>query len=406
MATLRFRRGFLWMGFLSVVALPACPGFSGSQVSDTAEFTTLVVPAGGAPDALAVADVNHDGAPDILAANPEAGTITVLLGDRKGHFTKAPGSPFPAGHLPSDIGAGDFNGDGNLDLLIANHQAPYVTLLLGDGHGGFHPAPHSPFTTNAKPHPHGVAVGHFCGHDKPLDAVIDSWGSSEVELLVGDGEGNLQNGPKFPAGPGSDMPLRSADFNRDGAPDIVMPDTAIGQWNSNKVSVLLGDGRCGFNPAPRSPFQGGAVPWSVAVGDMNNDGIVDLVLTPYGPQVHDASKVAATVLLGDGQGGFHPMIGSPFALPGCASPRRVAVGSVSSDKLPAFAVTCMDNATILLFGGGKNGQLHLSSLNVTAGTSGRPTERGILLADLLGHGTDDIVISNGSAGTLTLLLPK
>jgi hypothetical protein len=83
------------------------------------------------------------------------------------------------------------------------------------------------------------------------------------------------------------------------------------------------------------------------------------------------------------------------------------VGSVSSDKLPAFAVTCMDSATILLFRGQKDGQLHLSSLNVTAGTSGRePIERGILLADLLGHGTDDVVISNGSAGTLTLLLPK
>jgi hypothetical protein len=50
-----------------------CPsgmwGFSRSQASDTAEFTTMVVPASGAPDALAVADVNHDGAPDILAGN-------------------------------------------------------------------------------------------------------------------------------------------------------------------------------------------------------------------------------------------------------------------------------------------------------------------------------------------------
>jgi hypothetical protein len=72
------------MGFLASVALPACAGFSRSQVSNAAEFTILVVPAGGAPDALAVADVNHDGAPDIRAANLEVGTITVLLGDRKG----------------------------------------------------------------------------------------------------------------------------------------------------------------------------------------------------------------------------------------------------------------------------------------------------------------------------------
>src|SRR5271170_6766639 len=275
---------------LPSLCLGQTEGFGGAQ------FATVVIPAGGDPDAIAVADLNHDGAPDIAVANPESGTVTVLLGDGKGHFQKASGSPFAAGHLPSDIGIGDFNGDGHPDLLIANHQTPYLTLLLGEGHGSFRPAPHSPFVTTARPHPHGVVVGHFCGRNEPLDAVIDSWGSGEVELLPGDGKGNLRNGPKFPAGPGSDMPLRTADFNRDGAPDIVMPDTDIGHWNANTVSVLLGDGRCGFRSAPDSPFPAGAVPWSVAVGDINNDGIPDLVLIPYGPQVHDASKVAATVL--------------------------------------------------------------------------------------------------------------
>ena len=394
------------MCILLVATFPILTGFSLFESSKSGQFTTLVIPVGGDPDALAVADVNHDGALDIIAANPESGTITVLLGDGKGHFQKASGSPFPAGHLPSDIGVGDFNGDGHPDLLIANHQTPYVTLLLGDGRGGFQPAPHSPFTTNAKPHPHGVAVGHFCGNDKPLDAVIDSWGSSEVELLIGDGTGNLRNGPKFPAGPGSDMPLRSADFNRDGLPDIVMPDTAIGQWNSNIASILLGDGRCGFNPAPGSPVQAGAVPWSVAVGDINNDGIADLVLIPYGPKVHDRRKIAVTVLLGDGRGGFHPVSGSPFALPGCANPRRVAAGSIYGNRSHDFAVTCTNSTTVLLFSSQKDGKLRLSSLDVSAGASGRPSERGILLADLLRRNRDDIVISNGSAGTLTVLMSK
>jgi hypothetical protein len=329
-----------------------------------------------------------------------------LLGDGKGHFRKAPGSPFPAGHLPSDIGIGDFNGDGNPDLLIPDHQTPYVTLLLGDGRGSFHPAPHSPFVTNSRPHPHGVAVGHFCGDNQPLDAVIDSWGSKEVELLFGDGKGNLRNGPKFPAGPGSDLPLRTADFNRDGRPDIVIPDTDIGHWNADTVSVLLGDGRCGFSPAPGSPFAAGAVPWSVAVGDINNDGIPDIVLTPYGREVYDARRIVATVLLGDGRGGFHPMPGSPFALPGCANPRSVAVGSVYRNELHDFAVTCMNSSTILLYAGQKDGGFHLSTFDVPSGASGSPAERGILLADLLGRGRDDIIVSNGSAGTITLLLSK
>jgi hypothetical protein len=170
--------------------------------------------------------------------------------------------------------------------------------------------------------------------------------------------------------------------------------------------VLLGDGKCGFRPAPGSPFPAGAVPWSVAVGDINNDGISDLVLIPYGPQVHDADKVAASVLLGDGRGGFHPMLDSPFPLPGCANPLRLSVGSVHGNKLHDFAITCANSSTILLFSGVNNGGLQLSSIVVPFGASGIPAERGITLADLLGRGRDDIILSNGSAGTITLLLSK
>jgi FG-GAP-like repeat len=392
--------------FLFVAVFSASTGISQAKGADAAEFTSVVIPTGSGPDALAAADVNRDGAMDIIAANLEQGTVSVLLGDAKGHFHHASGSPFPAGHLPSDLGTGDFNGDGFLDLLIANHQTPYVTLLLGNGAGGFSSAPHSPFATNAKPHPHGLAVGHFCGSGEPLDAVIDSWASQEIELLIGDGKGNLRNGRKFPAGPGSDMPLRSADLNRDGMPDIVMPDTAIGQWNANSVSVLLGDGKCGFKAPPGSPFSAGAVPWSVAIGDINRDGIPDLVLTPYGPQVKDARQIAVTVLLGDGRGAFRPMRGSPLALPGCASPLRVAIGSLYGNGTHDFAVTCLNSTNVLLFRPQKEGLPRLSSLDVPAGTQGSVDERGVIFADILGRGRDDIIVSNGSAGTITLLLSK
>jgi FG-GAP-like repeat len=400
---------FRWTYFIFVVALCVAAGLSqikDSNLAGFAGFATVVVATGGDPDAMAAADVNHDGAMDIIAANPELGTVSVLLGDGKGHFRHAPGSPFPAGHLPSDIGIGDFNGDGHLDLLIPNHQTPYVTLLLGDGTGRFRAAPHSPFVTNAKPHPHGVAVGHFCGKGEPLDAVIDSWGSGEIEVLIGDGKGNLRNGSKFPAGPGSDMPLGSADLNGDGAPDIVMPDTAIGRWDANTVSVLLGDGRCGFRASPGSPFPAGAVPWSVAIGDINHDGIPDLVMTPYGPRVNAAKERGVTVLLGDGRGGFRPMADSPFSLPGCASPRRVAIGDVRGNGFQDFAVTCTGSTTVLLFSGQAGGRPRVSSLDVSSGKPGSVAERGVLLADMMGRGRDDILVSNGSAGTITLLFSK
>jgi hypothetical protein len=392
-----------------ILVLPVATAGRGGQAesSATESLRTLVIPVGADPDAVVVADVDRDGTPDIIAANPNAGTVTVLLGDGQGHFHAAPGSPFPAGHLPSDVGTGDFNGDGNLDLVIPNHQTPNVTLLLGDSKGGFRPAPHSPFSTKSYPYPHGVAVGHFCGDDKPLDAVIDSWGSQQIELLLGDGQGNLANGPMFPAGPGSDSPLRSADFNKDGAPDIVMPDTAIGHWDSSEASVLLGDGKCGFRAAPGSPFPAGAVPWSVAVGDLNDDGNPDLVFVPYGAQVRDVRQIAATVLLGDGKGGFTPMPGSPFSLPGCTSPRGVAIGDVTGGGVQDFVVTCMRSDKILLFRGRTNGGYQVSSLDVPDGTNGGVAdERGVAIARLTRSGRSDIIVTNGSAGTITLFLAK
>src|SRR6185437_4117143 len=192
-------------------------------------FTTTLIHVGPDPRVVAIADVNHDGKLDMIVVNSNShvydsvGSISVLLGDGEGNFRLSTGSPFPAGHLPHDVGIGDFDGDGNLDLIVPNHQTPYVRLFLGDGNGTFREGPGSPFATKAYPHPHGVAVGHFCGTDKSLDATIDSWGSGQVELLIGDGKGGLRNGPMFAAGPGTDAPLRSADFNHDGTPDIVIP---------------------------------------------------------------------------------------------------------------------------------------------------------------------------------------
>jgi hypothetical protein len=121
------------------------------------DFDQHVIPVGQGPGSIAIADVNHDGKLDIIVANTTSGTLSVLLGAGKGHFTTAGGSPFACGKSPNDIATGDFNGDGNLDLVLANTETPNLTILLGDGKGGFEPSPHSPFDTRSYPHVHGVA---------------------------------------------------------------------------------------------------------------------------------------------------------------------------------------------------------------------------------------------------------
>jgi hypothetical protein len=367
---------------------------------DALTFSKAVFPVGHGPGSIAIADVNHDGKLDIIVANTIDGTLDVLLGDGKGHFTPAAGSPFSCGKNPNDIATGDFNGDGNLDLLIANTETPYLTILLGDGKGGFTPSPHSPFDTRSYPHVHGVAVGDFNGDGKP-DAVTDSWGHDQILMFLGDGKGNLVvPGQSFATGKRPYERLRSADFNKDGKADVVTTDL-----DQNAVSILLGDAKGGLRDAPGSPFPAGRAPWGVAIDDMNHDGNLDLVVIPYAPDVPDPKDVGVTILLGDGKGGFTKMPGSPFSLAGCEGPDRVAAGDFNGDGLRDIAVTCGQNNKLMLYLGRRNGGFTVVTESVQTGWAG------VAVADLEGRGKDNIVVSNGlldsqprtTPGTITIL---
>ena len=168
-------------------------------------------------------------------------------------------------------------------------------------------------------------------------------------MFLGDGGGNLRlPGQAFKTGKRPYQRLRSADFNKDGKPDVVTTDL-----DQNAVTILLGDGKGGLRDAPGSPFPAGRAPWAVAIDDMNGDGNLDLVIVPYAPDVPDPKDVGVTVLLGDGKGGFRKMPGSPFSLAGCEGPDRVATGDINGDGLRDIVVTCGQNNRLMLYLGSR-----------------------------------------------------
>jgi FG-GAP-like repeat/FG-GAP repeat len=391
------------MALLAAASLPQSSLWFSSTRLPSPSFDQIVIPVGKGPASIAIADVNHDGKPDIIVANTRDETISVLLGDGKGHFSPAPGSPFACGKSPNDIAVADMNGDGNPDLIVANTETPNITILLGDGKGGFKPSAHSPFSTQSFPHVHGIAVGDFNGDGK-LDVVTDSWGHDQILMLLGDGAGNLiLPGRPFNTGKRPYQRLRSADFNKDGKPDVVTTDLDI-----NAVSILLGDGKGELRDAPGSPFPAGVSPWAVTVDDINEDGNLDLVVLPYDRDIRDPKQLGVTVLLGDGKGGFTKMRGTPLSLAGCRGPDRVATGDLGGAGLRDIVVSCAQNNKLMFYMGSKNGTFQISTKDVQTGWSG------LAIADLNGDGKDDIVVSNGlmdteqspPLGTITILLSK
>src|SRR5947199_855267 len=200
---------------------------------ESAPFRSIHLPAGTHPAGLSITDSNNDGNVDILVANEGSGNLSVYLGDGKGAFSQADRSPFSAGQDPTDIATGDFNGDGNLDVAIANHGVKSVTVLLGNGKGQFSFSPGSPFSVESNPHPHGIAVADFNG-DKKLDIAIDSWAENKVLVMFGKGDGVFQTpGVKFDVGKMPYQRLRTADVNEDGHADIV-----TSNFEASSVSIL------------------------------------------------------------------------------------------------------------------------------------------------------------------------
>ena len=286
------------------------------------------------------------------------------------------------------------NNDGNLDLVIANHQSPYLRVFLGDGRGGFHLAPGSPVDVHSYPHPHGVVVADF-NSDGKLDAATDSWGNNQIEILRGDGTGRLLTpGTFFPTGRRPYERLRTADFNHDGHPDIVTTNL-----DDDTVSVLLGDGRGGLQNAPGSPFSAGAKPWEVAVDDLNSDGNTDLIVIPYQRDIMRPAENAVSILLGDGHGGFRLMPGSPLPLADCRGPNSVAAGDITGDGTQTIVVACAREPDDPHLPAGSGRKLHGTSLPIAGGWGSVAIAR--LTADRRGA----IITANADGGSITIYSP-
>jgi hypothetical protein len=315
--------------------------FSALNTMPALKVVTLNV--GNSPGSVEIGDLNNDNFPDLAITSETDSSVTILLGDGKQNFVEAKASPFYAGSIPNDITIRDFNADHKLDLAFANHEKKYLTVLLGNDKGHFVPAPKSPFAVKGIPHTHGIAAGDFNG-DNRLDLATDSWGNDQVEIVFGDREDIFKAPTRFfKVGKRPYQRLRAADLNDDGLDDIVTTNT-----EGNNVTVLLSNGKGELNEPAGSPFACGDAPFGVAIGDVNADNKPDLaIINSPASMAEGKGKNGLTILLGNGTGKFAVMNGSPF--PAGKIPNRVAVGDVNGDGVNDVVTSDNGSNTVYLF---------------------------------------------------------
>ena len=248
----------------------------------------------GAPGFLTTGDFNGDGKLDLAAVNNfgnGSSSISVLLGNGDGSFISKSGD-YATGYDPYGVVAVDLNGDGKPDLAVANIYDSTISVLLNSGGGVFQPRVDYPVAAS----PAAVVAGDFNRDGKMDLAVLDqncpsSCGLGLVSILLGNGDGTFQAHRDYAVGnePGS---LAAGDFNNDGNLDLV-----VANYSDNTVSILLGNGNGTFQAARN--LATGQNPAAVAVGDLNGDGKLDVVT---------ASALGVSVFLGKGDGTFQPRV--------------------------------------------------------------------------------------------------
>ena len=396
-------------------ALKATAQLSNDSQSSGLSFATAVAydTGGNGANAVAIADVNGDGKPDLVVTNwcsdvnCTAGSVGVLLGDDNGSFEAA--TVYASGGLYADsVVVAQLRGAGHpFDIVVANcgsntntnclstSNSGNVAVLLGNGDGTFQaPVTYTLGANGAT----SVAVAPLRGTGQPLDLVVATGSVSGglAGVLLGNGDGTFQ--PEVTYGSGGFSPLAVAvgDVNGDTKPDLVVANCNCG--GTGNVGVLLGNGDGTFRTAVAYD-SGGIFPDAVAIADVNGDGKPDVLVANSSTSL-TVGQGNVGVLLGNGDGTFQTAV--PYAS-GAFGAASVAVADVNGDGKPDLVVAnCSSSAGGCVPAGGNVGVLLGNGdgtfrTAVTYGGGGN-APFGVAVADVNGDGKPDIVAANCVSG--------
>jgi VCBS repeat protein len=309
----------------------------GEVSAQVATFTTQQYPLLG--NTHIAADLNGDTRPDLAGVGANA--VSVMLGNGDGTFRAK--TDFPIGFQTQAVAAGDFNSDGKVDLVVTLNSPQFsLALLTGTGTGSFN-AP--TFFPNTSGFDSPAVVATDLNGDGRLDLVVmhsiacftaPCRAARSITVLLGNGDGTFQTPREIDVGTGPNS-MAVADLNRDGVKDV-----GIGGGNT-EFSLLLGVGNGTFVRQPVVTLVPGGDLFSacndIAVGDLNRDNVQDLVV-PLGNGEGNA------ILIGNGNGTFQ--VRSRIRIDETFAPLHVAVADYNRDGLLDIARTMGDGTNGLM----------------------------------------------------------
>jgi hypothetical protein len=348
-------------------------------------FQRTDIPTGTAPQRVAAADFNHDGIPDIVVLNSTGTSLSVVLSNGDGTFRAPIDTLGPFGNV---MAVGDVNLDGIQDVITTGGSNQFY-VLLGKGDGTFQNPIIFPGIAS------GIAIADFNGDGKPDFAATD-FPNGKVFIWLGKGDGTFTNQSSVAVGSGLGSGTNAVvarDLNRDGKLDLVAVNMDV-----NSFSVAMGNGDGTFQPSINYPLEVGSGPQAVAVGDINGDGVPDIV-------VGETQLFKVAVFLGNGDGTVRNI--SLVPLGSSVGIQRyvfdVAIGDVSGDGKPdVIAITSRFTAstsfaTIILGNGdGTFGSPHDFAVNTGPSS--------MAVSDFNHDGKLDIVTVNTLSNGVTVLL--
>ncbi len=324
---------------------------------------------------LGVGDFNHDGAFDLVTSDGIA-DIDVFFGTSTGKFL--PGVPYGAGRNPELLAVGDYNRDGNLDVAVlatnSNTQGT-VFIFLGNSDGTFTSG--ASYSTGIIPI--SIVTADF-NQDGILDMAFTNLDSFNISVMFGNGDGTFQPAVNYPTKYGQQpVGLVAADFNNDHFPDLAFTN------NLNRyLSMLLNDGTGHFGL--EAQFTTHSNGYTIVAGDVNHDGNTDLF---FGPNGSDSLEV----FLGNGDGTFQPSV--KYSTGNLASISDIKIVDVDGDGNNDVVAGVADYLSVLRGKGDGTFDAHNDFLMP------RPSILQLAMVDFTGYHALDAT-TTGTYGTMIL----